>query len=73
MERTECASVITLHTSPILYYTCTISLKGRDNVRCTGLLHSYFIDVTDGDYLFKHTNNLVFFAIDLIDLSVQNT
>jgi len=38
MERTECASVITLHTSPILYYTCTISLKGRDNVRCTTLI-----------------------------------
>jgi len=60
MERSEGASVITLHTFLILYYTYTISLKGRDNVRCIGLLHSYFIDVTDGDYLVKRTNNLVF-------------
>jgi hypothetical protein len=50
MERPEFASVIILHAFLILYYTCTISLKGRDNVRCIGLPHSYFTDV---DYLVK--------------------
>jgi len=70
MERSECAAVITLHTFLILYYTCTVSLKDRDNVRCIGLLHSYFIDVIDGDYLFKHTNNLVFF-LELIIVIFQ--